>query len=169
MRFAATITYDAAPDAVYAMLTDPAFQDRKLAGTGALEYHSSVEPSGEGAVIATTRTLPTDRVPDAFRSLLGGKVTVVQTESWNAPGADLSRSGAVTVQISGAPLKMTGSLTLASDGHGGTIETVNGELKASVPLIGGRIEKAVEPALRGAIEVEQRLGREWLAEHEGRS
>ena len=36
-------------------------------------------------------------------------------------------------------------------------------LKASVPLIGGKIEKAVEPALLAAIKVEQREGRAWLA------
>jgi hypothetical protein len=71
----------------------------------------------------------------------------------------------VAVHIPGTPLRMTGSLDLAPNGHGGTIETVDGVLKASVPLIGGRIEKAAEPALRGAIDVEQRLGRRWLEEH----
>jgi hypothetical protein len=34
-----------------------------------------------------------------------------------------------------------------------------------VPIVGGRIEKAVEPALQAAIRVEQREGRAWLAAH----
>ncbi len=163
MRFTAQISYDAPPDAVFAMLTDQAFQDRKLAGTGSLEYSSSIEQTGEAAVIRTSRTLPTDRIPEAFRSALGGKLTVLQTESWSAPSPDGSRTGTVGVQIPGAPLKMNGTLTLATNGRGGTIENVNADLKASVPLIGGRIEKAAEPALRAAIDVEQRLGQQWLA------
>lgn len=163
MRFTAQISYDAPPDAVFAMLTDKGFQDRKLAETGSLEYSSTIDIAGNGAVITTNRTLPADRVPDAFRSLLGGKLSVVQTETWASAEPGGSRTGEVSVQIPGAPLKMIGSLDLASDGHGGTIETVNGDLKASVPFIGGRIEKAAEPALRAAIDVEQRIGRQWLA------
>jgi Protein of unknown function (DUF2505) len=57
---------------------------------------------------------------------------------------------------------MRGTLSLAPAGAG-TAETVDGELTASVPLIGGRIAKAAEPALRAAIEVEQRVGTTWLA------
>ena len=163
MRFTAQISYDVPPDAVFAMLTDKRFQDQKLAETGSLEYSSTIDVSAARAVITTNRTLPTDRVPDAFRSLLGGKVTVVQTESWAPGGSDGSRPGEVSVQLPGVPLKMTGSLKLASNGRGGTIETVDGDLKASVPFIGGRIEKAAEPALRAAIDVEQRIGRQWLA------
>jgi hypothetical protein len=52
-------------------------------------------------------------------------------------------------------------MTLRADGTG-TRQTIDGDLKASVPLIGGRIEKAIEPALQGAIRVEQREGRTWL-------
>jgi hypothetical protein len=48
-------------------------------------------------------------------------------------------------------------------GDGGTRQTIDGDLKASVPLVGGRIEKAIEPAMQAAIRVEQREGRAWLA------
>jgi Protein of unknown function (DUF2505) len=165
VRFTAQLSYDTPPDAVFAMLADQRFQDLKLEGTGALDHSSKITQADGTTLITTSRTLPTDRVPDAFRTLLGGKLVVEQTESWTAPAADLSRTGTVAATIPGAPLKMTGTLALRPDGHGGTIETVMADLKASVPLIGGRIEKAAEPALRSAIEVEQRIGREWLASH----
>jgi hypothetical protein len=42
--------------------------------------------------------------------------------------------------------------------------TIEGELKASVPLVGGRIEKAAAPAVAGAFHGEGETGRRWLAE-----
>ena len=160
MKFTAQISYDASPEAVFAMLTDQAFQDRKLAATGSLEFTSEITRSGDTAVITTHRTLPTDRVPDAFRSLVGSRLTVIQVETWKA-AAGTSRTGTVTLHVQGAPLRMTGTLRLAgTTAH--TTEDVDGELKASVPLIGGRIERAIEPAVRSAVEVEQRIGRDWL-------
>ena len=164
MQMNAEIRYDAAPQTVFEMLTDQKFQERKLAQTGALSYTASVVVSGDGgAVVATSRALPTDRVPEAFRSFVGDRLTVEQTETWNPPSADGSRSGTVSIAVAGAPVKMTGSLSLAPAGPGCT-ETVAGDLKARVPWVGGRIEKAVEPAVRAAIEAEERIGRAWLAE-----
>jgi hypothetical protein len=45
----------------------------------------------------------------------------------------------------------------------GTVEDVDGDLKASVPFIGGKVEKAVGPPLRAAIAKEQEIGTRWLA------
>jgi hypothetical protein len=33
-----------------------------------------------------------------------------------------------------------------------------------VPLLGGKIERSVEPAVRAAITAEERIGQAWLAE-----
>lgn len=44
------------------------------------------------------------------------------------------------------------------------VHRVEGDLRASVPLIGSKIEKAAEPAIKGAIRVEERTGRAWLTE-----
>ena len=69
------------------------------------------------------------------------------------------------VEISGVPVRLSGELSLRPFGDG-TVYEVQGDLKASVPLIGGRIEKAAESAIRAAIRVEERTGRDWL---DGRS
>jgi hypothetical protein len=59
-------------------------------------------------------------------------------------------------------VQLTGSLWLGLH-DGGTLHAVDGDLKASVPLLGGKIEKAAEPAIRSAMRVEERTGRAWLA------
>jgi hypothetical protein len=167
LRLTDEIRYAADPDAVFAMLSDPDFQDSKCRATGALEHSVEVEPDDDGGVtITTSRSMPTDQLPDFLRGLTGGTLTVVQVETWDPPDGDGGREGTIEVEISGAPVSMHGTLRLAPDGTGDgarTVETIDGELKAKVPLIGGRIEKAAEPAVRAAVRAERRTGTAWLA------
>ena len=164
MRVTARLTYEGGPGEVFAMLVDEDFQDRKLRATGALRWDVDISgpTTGGGAVVRSTRELPTDRVPDPFRSAVGQTLTLVQTETWDPPAADGSRSGRLELEVRGAPIRLTGTLRLTPTGTG-TEETVDGDLKARVPLVGGRIEKAAEPAVRAAIDAEQQIGRDWLA------
>jgi hypothetical protein len=167
LRLTDEIRYAADPDTVFAMLSDPDFQDSKCRATGALEHSVEVEPDDEGGVtITTSRSMPTDQLPDFLRGLAGGTLTVVQVETWDPPDGDGGREGTIEVEISGAPVSMHGTLSLAPDGTGDgarTVETIDGELKAKVPLIGGRIEKAAEPAVRAAVRAERHTGTAWLA------
>jgi hypothetical protein len=170
VRLTAEISYAADPAAVFAMLTQTAFQERKCAATGALEHEVDIEEYDDGsAVIRTFRTMPTDQVPEFVRTFVGGSLEVVQVDDWGAPGPDGARDGTAVVEIKGAPVRFAGSLTLrpaAGGGAGGagSVETIDGDVKASVPLVGGRIEKALEPPLQAAIRVEQREGSAWLAQ-----
>ena len=163
MRLSAEIRYDAEPAAVFAMLVDPDFQERKCAATGALDHEVEIEEYGDGSAgIRTSRTMPTDQVPDFVRTFVGQTLNVVQVDDWQPAATDGSRDGTAVVEIKGAPVRLAAGMTLRPDG-GGTRQTIDGDLKASVPLLGGRIEKAIEPALQAAIRVEQREGRVWLA------
>lgn len=162
MRVTAEIHYAASPADVFAMLTDSAFQERKLQRTGALTWTVDVRPQAGGAVVASERALPTDQVPEAFRSFVGQQITVTQTETWGAAGPDGSRTGTLVVEIGGAPVRMDAELALKPSA-GGSVQTVDGDLKARVPLFGGKIERGAEPAVRAAIDAEQRIGTEWLA------
>jgi hypothetical protein len=177
MRLTARLDYpDADPETVFTMLADPAFLVRTCEATGALSHEVDVSAvpgaggSGSGVTVLTTvRVLPTDRVPDLVRSLVGQQLTVRRVDTWQTAAADGSRRGRIEVAIVGTPVSLTGTLHLAPVGAGpggtggGTVETVDGELTASVPLLGGRIAKAAEPAVRAAIEVEQRIGATWPA------
>ena len=113
MRLRAEIRYDADPAAVFAMLTDAAFQERKCAATGALESEVEIErfPDG-GATIRTRRTMPTDQIPDFARTFAGRTLDVVQVDDLGAPEVDGRRDGNVIVEIKGAPVRFAGSLAL---------------------------------------------------------
>jgi hypothetical protein len=163
VRLSAEIRYDADPATVFAMLADADFQERKCAATGALDHEVEIEEYDDGsAAIRSSRTMPTEHVPDFLRTFIGQALTVVQVDDWQPAAPDGSREGTVVVEIKGAPVRLAAAMTLDPDA-GGTRELIDGDLKASVPLIGGRIEKAIAPALQAAIRVEQREGRAWLA------
>lgn len=164
VRLSAQIEYEAGPEAVFDMLATEDFQERKCVASGALAHEVRVErTAGDTATVTTRRTLPTDDVPDFARGFLGQTLRVDQVERWEAAGPDGARNGTVTVTVEGAPVRFAGRLRLSPDGRG-TRETFDGEVKASVPLFGGKVERAVEPVVRAAIRVEHRTGTDWLAD-----
>jgi hypothetical protein len=164
VRLSAEIRYSAEPGAVFRMIVDRAFQEAKCAATGSLAHEIDIrEHPGGGATISSRRTMPTEQVPQFVRSFVGGTVYLAEAQRWQAPGADGARTGTISVEIEGLPVRFTAATALSPNG-GGTHQPIEGELKASVPLFGGRIESAAEPAVRAAIRVEQRTGALWLAE-----
>jgi hypothetical protein len=165
VRLSAELRYEADPATVYEMISDPEFQERKLANTGALSYDVAVDPHEDGGVTVTSRReLPTDRVPDFVRSFVGSTIKVEQVEEWEAVEADGVRNGSLVADVSGMPVRFTARLSLVKHDQG-TLEVIQGDLKASVPLIGGKVERAAEPAIKAAVAAEQRTGRDWLAGH----
>jgi Protein of unknown function (DUF2505) len=162
MKIATTMEYAATPEEVFAVLSDQAFQEAKCAATAAVSHSASVTTSGTDTVIRTERVLPADGLPDFARSMVGDTLKVHETQTWGPAGPDGSRTGRVQMSVAGAPVSLDGSLRLVAGGPG-TVETLESELKAKVPLIGGTIEKAAAPAIREAIEIEGRTAQEWLA------
>ena len=153
------------------MVTNEDFQNLKCQATGALSHTVTIVTTVDGgAVVTTIRVLPTDTMSEAIRSFLGASLNVTQVETWGSIEPDGGRAGTVSVDIAGAPVRFRGTASLravakdASAGAAaGTVETVDGELKASVPFIGSSVEKAAAPAISSAIKVEQECGTAWLS------
>lgn len=162
MQVNAEIFYPASPELVFAMLVDRSFQERVCEATGALRHDVQIQQESGTAVITTRRELPTHDIPDYARSFVGPTLEVLRVDRWEVPDADGNRDGRVTVEIKGAPIRLNGSLSLRADNVGGTKQVVAGDLKASIPLLGGKMEKAAEPALMSAIRKEQEVGLQHL-------
>jgi hypothetical protein len=162
MKIATTMDYAATPEEVFAVLCDKAFQEAKCAATAALKYSAAVKVEGGGATITTERILPADGLPDFARSMVGQTLKVLETQTWGAPEADGSRSGRVEMSVVGVPVALNGTVALAPGGAG-TVEKLDAELKAKVPLIGGKIEKAAAAPIEEAIDIEATTVKVWLA------
>jgi hypothetical protein len=162
MKISETLDYDATPDAVFDMITDPAFQEQKCVDTSALAHEVSITPTREGARVLTRRHLPTEGLPDFARSLVGSRLVITETYEWAGKDAAGARSGTLVVHVEGAPITLHARVSLAPAMASSTL-TIVGDLKASVPLVGGRIERAAAPSITYALESEGRTGQRWLA------
>lgn len=162
MKITARIDYAATPHEVFVMLTDDEFQSAKCLATGALDFEVSVDVNGEHTVIVSRRAMPTEDLPDYVRNLVGERLLIVETHTWGPASGDGSRRGSLKVEVGSAPVGLLGTLSLAPGGRG-AVQAVEGDLKARVPLIGGKIEKAAAPAIEKAIVIERQTGEAWLA------
>lgn len=163
MQITETIDYAATPAQVFAMLSDQAFQDRKCVATGATEHVATVTSEGERTIVTAKRSMPTQDLDLPSFINLGPSLAVTEIQDWGPASADGSRQGTVSVALADLPLKLTGTLGLAPSGAG-TTETIKADLKASIPLLGGKIEKTAAPAIVSAIRVERECGEAWLAQ-----
>ena len=162
MKISENVDYAATPDAVFAMLADEEFQSRKCVATGALRHSVSISKQGDRTIIVSKRDMPTDDFPSVVKNMVGATLAITETQDWGPPDSEGSRQGTLTVDIADAPIDLQGTLSLAPGGQG-TVETVEGDLKARIPMLGGMIENAASPAIRSAIRVENETGRAWLA------
>src|SRR5690625_7622045 len=83
----------------------------------------------------TRGKIPSDTIPQHMRGFVGDSLEIRQVEAWEAPAAGGRRIGTVVIEISGAPVRLTGTrrITPSADGKSCT-DQIEGELKAAVPL-----------------------------------
>lgn len=163
MHLTAHARYDADLDRVVRMLADEGFVETKVRASGAVSQQVDVVGTADEAFTVTTRRqMPTDQIPAQFRSLVGATLEVRQVEAWEAPTPG-ERRGTVVVEIVGVPVRMTGTLRLEPTAEGGTVQHVDADLKASIPLFAAAVEQETARALEAAIAAEERSGQAWLA------
>ena len=157
MKFSHQMTYDAPPTEVRAMLADPAFREKVCAAMQATRHDVTVEESGSGMTVLVDQTQPADGIPAFAKKFVGDEIQIVQREEWRG-----ATSSTLLVEIPGKPGALNGSIDLAADGAG-TVETVVGDIKVKIPLIGGKLEGLIGELLTSALRAEERVGRAWLA------
>ncbi|HEX2704780.1 MAG TPA: DUF2505 domain-containing protein [Candidatus Lustribacter sp.] len=162
MKIVRAIDYPASPHVVFLMLSDEAFHERKCQAAGALEHFVTITTTGAGASIITARVMSTDGLPDFVRSMVGARITILETYHWGPADASGNRIGSLVVNVGDAPLAMTANVDLAP-ADAGTVMTIDGHLRARIPLFGSKVEVAAAPVIDAAIRVEHRTGQAWLA------
>lgn len=147
------LTYDATAEAVTAMLDDPEFRESVLQQQKVVRGSATVD----GDVVTIEQVRAGDDLPSFARSFVGDEILIVQTENWTSP-----TSADVRLTIPGKPGEAVGTLQLVESGAT-TTETVELDVSVKIPLVGGKIEKLIAGIISSALDVEQRVGREWLA------
>jgi hypothetical protein len=155
------IVYDASPDDVFEMLCDQSFREKVCRAIGSLSYDVTISRDGDTATVRNHRVMDAD-LPEVAKKVVGDTIEMVQTEEWGPRESDGARAGAFRVEIPGKPGSISGKVSLAPL-RSGTRETVAGQVKVSIPLVGKRLETEVVRGMKAALEVEGRVGAKYLA------
>jgi hypothetical protein len=165
MDLTAEISYPSAtPAEAFALITDPKFRAAVCEATMALGYDVGIDENDDGsASVRVDRTMPA-QVPDFVKKLVGQTLDVRQTEDWSAADSEGRRTADIRVEVVGQPAKMTGTIVLEPTTEG-CRQAINGQVKVSIPFLGGKIEPEIAKGILTAIKVEQKTGRAWLAKN----
>jgi hypothetical protein len=155
-RLSYDLTYHAGLTEVGEMLMDPAFREEVCDAQGAIRRTGTVTPEGGGMKVVIDQAMKAEGLPGFARKFIGDEINLVQSEQWS----DIE-TGTVDVVIPGKPGQMRGTIRLRESG-GTTTETVEMEIKVSIPLVGGKIESLIADLLRKALKVENSVGRDYL-------
>ena len=151
MKLTHEVRYDASPDDVLAMLTDPAFREKAAWAQGT----TSVSVSVSGGSVTIDMVSPNTDIPAFARKIAGESVHAIQAEEWSGHEASM------TITTPGIPAGITGTRRLVADGDG-CLDTFDGEAKARIPLVGGKIEGLIAQRLKEGWDTEHGVGVAWL-------
>lgn len=151
--------YTAPPAEVFAMLSDPAFVEAKCLASGSIEASAETSQEDATTTIVSRRVLPA-KLPGFAKRFVGETVTLVETQKWSDP-VDGTRTGSFVVDFGNNPISFSGDVTLSPDGPGTRVEYI-GQIKCTVPLVGGKIEGVALEWITKYLDKEQRVGTDWL-------
>jgi hypothetical protein len=158
MRFERTLRYDAPPDAVFAMLGEAVFRELVCEEQHTVDATATVDGVDDTMSVMVDQKRPAEGIPSFAKKLVGDTIHIQQREEWS------SRTDAtLEVSVPGKPGHLKGTITLRPDGEG-TVETVSGDIKVHIPLVGGKLEGLIAELFEHALRAEQRVGTRWLAE-----
>ncbi|MGY1688191.1 DUF2505 domain-containing protein [Geodermatophilus sp. SYSU D00867] len=162
MPIDATTSYTAAPDRVFAELTDEVFLREVAQALDAEVHEVSSEANGAGTTTRVRLAAPTTGIPPVFARFVGRTVPVTETTTWR-PDGDGGYRGALDLraEIMGREARVTCERRLTPAAGGGTRATVTGDARVDAPFIGRQAEGAVrdlvtQVVLRREHEVLQR-------------
>lgn len=148
MKMTVSHHFDADVETVFGLMSDPDFMRRKYDALGATDISIDGSDAGDASPRHVISRKVTVDLPGFARRVMQPTNTVVQTDTWSPAGGDGSRVCRYTVEVKGVPSRIDGTVTLVADG-GGTRQDVAAEVKVSIPLLGGKLERfAVDSGLQ---------------------
>ena len=156
MKFRHELSYDASPAEVFEMLADPGFREKVGEALDVVSADISLERDDDGFKLTNDQVQRTEGLPSFAKKIAGDTTRVIQAERWSSP-----TSGTLRIDAPGKPTSMAGTIELRPDGAG-TVEVVELEIKAKVPLVGGKLEKLMAEQVREGMDTEREVGRAWL-------
>jgi len=157
-------TYDAPIASVLAMLRDPDATTAKYESQGHQQIEIVECGDHDGGIRSVSTRVVTVDLPGFAKKVLKPTNAMRQTDEWR-PVDGGSWAGSFDVDVSGAPIHLSGTMALRADGDTTTHEVAI-DVQVKVPLIGGKIaDWAAKNDVRRTLDAEFDCNERWLAEH----
>ncbi len=118
---------------VWAAMVDPARTQEKYESLGNTEVSVESHDDGRGALIHARRRVSVD-LPGFMTKVMSPSNMYDQVDRWTPAGGGYD--GRFEITVEGAPVHVTGTMALREVPDGVTY-AVDGEVKVSIPFIGG--------------------------------
>jgi hypothetical protein len=148
--------YSIPPERLREVMTDPEYLHAKLNAVGGPGAELvSREQDGRDVTVVLRQGVPADALPSFVRSLLPGDLVIERTETWTDSG------GSVYAEVDGAPGTINGQMRLVPD-EDGSVLSLRLEAKVPIPLVGGKVEKAITDSVGKLMNTEYGFTERWL-------
>lgn len=145
---------------VYRALVDETYLKDRLKVLGGTDAQLvSFTSSGGQTSYQLKQGVAAEHLPSVAKSLLGGDLVIHRVEAWTEAG----HTGTVEVTINGVPGRLDGTIELAEHAGGGSKLTLTGQVKVSIPLVGGKLETMIAEQVAALLDKENEFTTEWLA------
>jgi uncharacterized protein DUF2505 len=136
----------------------------RVATSNANTTLDSLVIDADGTVtICTIQHLGRQLLPGVVAKLVPGDLKIVQNETWG-PVADRQVRGQVTISAPAGLGSGRADAWLTPEGNGSRMRFAT-TVEVKIPLLGGKIEKAIGADLAKSIPEVQRFTATWIAEH----
>ncbi|MQA08334.1 MAG: DUF2505 family protein [Pseudonocardiaceae bacterium] len=149
------------PSVVYSALIAEAYLQARLAalgGTGALLLEHDI--TGVPATYHIRHGVPSDKLPSAARSLLGGDLIVDRRERWQADAGEYRNT--IEAIIPGMPGEIQARMRLGRSADDDSELHTTGEVKIGVPVLGGKLERTIAEQVTALLIAEMDFTEKWL-------
>ena len=159
-----SLDFDLGVDEVVELLVNKEFLQFKAKKSHTELLTADIIRHDDGALTsAVRRTMAAELIPANLQAFVGNQLEVRQTEAWAeaalSPG---QRHGTFALEITGAPVRMSGNMVVRPNIGGSTLE-YNGDVVAAVPLFASTVESAVGQAITKVLQSEGEYAKQWLA------
>lgn len=154
----------ASPEVVLASYYDASHLAAQDAVAGLVERTVTESVDDGQAWRATWRVVSTKPLPAFVRAFVaGGRLAYLEQLTWRRASATAEL--VVTPQILGGRVELSGRYALTAAGPGTVRRVYTGEIRAAIPLIGGKVERGILAEFEAAMPAMTACTQRWLDEH----
>ena len=160
-RFSHSVHLGGPLEAVHTAYADEAYWADRLRTVGtARDSLDNLDVNGDSINVTVTQFIPETDIPELARKVLPGDLRLQRTVQYSGCEGQ-TMLGTSRAEAAGGIGVITGEIESVAHGDA-TVDSVSGQVKVSVPLVGGKLEKLVVQHITGLFTAEYAHLNGWL-------